>query len=327
MNRTWLGFAAVAAVAGALAAAPCAVAEPFLIRNQHPIAALYGLPAPLPARLPAPGQAGGAVVAHWSNFATTGTDGERSHTLDGEGVEARLRYDRALGERFAVHGELAWRSLGAGTLDSTVDGWHEMFGLPNGSRDKLPRDQLLLEYRVADDVALRIDRDASGLADVPLSLGYRWHESPTAAVTAWLTLKAPVGRARDFTGTGALDAALSVAAERQVAPRWQAFGQVNAAWLGEGDLLPGLQREVAWSVLGGATWNAWRRVDLSVQLEASSAVLDTGVTEVDGAAAVLTFGGSYRTPGGWRLDLGVSEDIQADASPDVVFTVAARRGF
>ena len=34
---------------------------------------------------------------------------------------------------------------------------------------------------------------------------------------------------------------------------------------------------------------------------------------------------SYRTVRGWRFDLGVSEDIQADASPDVVFNLAAHR--
>ena len=31
---------------------PAAHAEPFLTRNQNPLLALYGLPAPLPARLP-----------------------------------------------------------------------------------------------------------------------------------------------------------------------------------------------------------------------------------------------------------------------------------
>ena len=29
--------------------------DPFLVRNQHPVVALYGLPSPLPARLPAMG--------------------------------------------------------------------------------------------------------------------------------------------------------------------------------------------------------------------------------------------------------------------------------
>jgi long-subunit fatty acid transport protein len=56
-------------------------------------------------------------------------------------------------------------------------------------------------------------------------------------------------------------------------------------------------------------------------------VLDTGIEELDGDAVVLTFGGTYRTTGGWQFDVGVSEDVEVDASPDVVFNIAARRGF
>jgi hypothetical protein len=34
---------------------------------------------------------------------------------------------------------------------------------------------------------------------------------------------------------------------------------------------------------------------------------------------LLTVGGSYRLAAGWQLDLGVSEDIVVEGSPDVVF--------
>jgi hypothetical protein len=33
--------------------------------------------------------------------------------------------------RFAVHGELAYRHLSEGSLDSAVDTWHRIFGLPD----------------------------------------------------------------------------------------------------------------------------------------------------------------------------------------------------
>jgi hypothetical protein len=122
-------------------------ADPILTRNQHPLATLYGLPLPLAARLPAPGsgRAGGSI--NWSNFATTDTTDRRSYTLDGEVFELRLQAEHALGERFAVHGELAWRQLSGGSLDSLVESWHELFGLPNGARNRLPQDALLIEYR------------------------------------------------------------------------------------------------------------------------------------------------------------------------------------
>ena len=39
------------------------------------------------------------------------------------------------------------------------------------------------------------------------------------------------------------------------------------------------------------------------------------------------FGGSWRTEGGWRFDVGVSEDLQAGASPDIAFNLAVARSY
>ena len=52
MQRLRLFVAAIATLAAG--ANTTARAEPFLVRNQHPVVALFGLPAPLPARLPDP---------------------------------------------------------------------------------------------------------------------------------------------------------------------------------------------------------------------------------------------------------------------------------
>ena len=298
-------------------------ADPILTRNQHPLATLYGLPLPLAARLPAPGsgRAGGSI--NWSNFATTDTTDRRSYTLDGEVFELRLQAEHALGERFAVHGELAWRQLSGGSLDSLVESWHELFGLPNGARNRLPQDALLIEYRSSESTLLRVDDAASGFADLPLSLGYQLTASERGAVATWLTVKLPTGKAEDLTGSGAVDVALSLSGERQLSDRWQLFGQANVAWLGNGDVLADLQQEFAGSLLAGTTWQAWRSLELTAQLEANTAVMDTG-TDFDGDAVVLTLGGRYRTNSGWVCDFGFSEDLLIDASPDIVFLLGVR---
>ena len=60
--------------------------------------------------------------------------------------------------------------------------------------------------------------------------------------------------------------------------------------------------------------------------EANTAVMDTG-TDLDGDAVVLTIGGRHRTNSGWVFDFGFSEDLQIDASPDIVFVLGVRRTF
>ena len=69
------------------------------------------------------------------------------------------------------------------------------------------------------------------------------------------------------------------------------------------------------------------RPDLTVQIEGNSRVFDAVGTNLSGDAVLLTFGGSYRTQRGWQFDLGVSEDIERDASPDIAFNFGLRRGF
>jgi hypothetical protein len=311
----------------ATAALPAAHAEPFLVRNAHPLVANFGLPGPMPARLPAPGSMAAAGTFNWTSFAVTERTDDREFTLDGEVQELRLQATHPLGARFALHGELAWRRLDAGSLDGFIDDWHSALGLPDGSRGQLPADSLLLEYRVVDGPSWRVDSATSGIADIPVALGYQLVATETRALAAWLSVDAPTGRADDLTGNGAVDVALSLAGQARLHERWAVFGQLNATWLGQGDVLPALQKEHAWSALGGVTWHAWRSLDVTAQVEANSAVFDTGFDDLDGDAIVLTFGGSYVTQGGWRCDLGFVEDVQPDASPDITFNFGLRRAW
>jgi hypothetical protein len=319
-------FSVLASALTCLAQSAPAHADPILTRNQHPLVALYGLPLPLAARLPGAGSGSLGATINWSNIATTDTTDQRSYTLDGEVFEVRVQIEHAVGARFAVQGQLAWRQLSGGSLDSLVESWHDLFSLPNGSRNRLPEDELLIEYRSGESTLLRVDDESSGLADLPLSLGYQLTASDQGAVAAWLTIKVPTGKAADLTGSGAVDVALSLAGERRLSERWQLFGQANVAWLGNGDVLADLQQDFAGSLLAGTTWQAWRGLELTAQLEANTAVMDTG-TDIDGDAVVLSLGGRYRTEAGWAFDFGFSEDLQVDASPDIVFVLGVRRTF
>ena len=313
--------------AGPLLCVDEAKADPFLTRNQNPLLALYGLPSPLPARLPEAGRWRSAGVVNWSNSASIDASGTSSFTMDAEAIEVRMHVERALNPLVAMRAELPWRRVSGGSLDSFIENWHDWFGLPDGSRSRLPREDLRIEHSVGGDTQLRVDESTSGPADIPLAAGYQLHVSEAHALATWLTVKVPVGDADELTGSGAVDVALSLAYRARPAEGWELFGQVNGVWLGEGDLLPELQESAAWTALAGATWNPWGSLDLTAQIEATSQIFDVDVAPLSGDALVLTFGGSYRTPGGWRFDLGISEDVEVDASPDVSFSFALRHGF
>lgn len=306
---------------------PTALGDALLTGNQNPLLTPYGLPGPLPSRLPAAGDGHVAATLNWANAAAVETSGPYAYTLDGESREVRIRLEYAVASQFAALVELPWRELSGGSLDGIVEDWHDLFGLPGGSRGRLPRDELLIEYRQNDAVLLHVDRAGSGIADIPIALGYQIRASDRNALAGWLTVKLPVGDADRLTGSGAMDIALSLSGQARLADRWQLFGQVDAVWLGQGEILPQLQESFAWSALAGLSWNAWRALDLTVQVHANSGVFDVPATNFAGDAVVLSFGGSYRTARGWRIDLGIGEDVETRASPDATFNVAVRHAF
>ena len=302
--------------------------DPLLTRNQSPLLVPYGLPGPLPARVPAAGGGRAAAALNWANAARVDETGPYVFTLDGEVQELRIRLEHSLGTRFATIVELPWRHLNGGSLDGFVEDWHAALGLPRGSsRRQLPRDELLIEYRENGLPLLRVDASNSGLADVPISVGCQIGASDRRALGGWLTVKVPVGEADELRGSGAADVALSLSGEARLADAWQLFGQIDSVWLGQGDILPRFQESFVWSALAGLSWNAWRTLDLTTQLSANSSVYGDAATDLGRDAVVLSFGGSYRTAGGWRFDLGMSEDIVVGASPDASFNFAVRHDF
>jgi len=302
-------------------------AEPLLTRNQNPLTLPYGLPTPLPARLPSAGSGRFTLDVNWSNSANLESSDDYDFTMDAESQEVRLRLEYALGSKWAAMIEVPWRNLSGGSLDGFIDNWHDLFGLPQGPRKDMPDDRLLIDYQQAGQAMLHVDDSGSGIADIPIGIGYQAYASDERALGAWITVKLPVGDSDYLLGSGATDVALSVAGETRLAEKWLLFGQVDAVWLGDGDILPQYQDSFAWSGLAGVSWNAWRTLDLTVQFQANSQIFDLPVDGLSGDAVILGYGGSYRTTGGWRFDFGMSEDIQVDASPDATFYFAVQRGF
>jgi hypothetical protein len=335
MNKPYSGFSVFSARGRGTTAlllllgffASDAGAEPLLTRNQNPLLLPYGLPLPLPARLPANGAGRYGLNVNWSNAANLETSGASEFTLDSESVDVRLRLEHAFGDRWAAMIELPWRSLSGGSLDGFIENWHDLFGLPQGPRRHMPKDRLLIDYQQSGETPLHVEDSSSGIADTPLSVGYQLLSTEAQALSTWLTVKAPTGDSDDLLGSGAADVALSVAGEMQVAKSWQLFGQLDAVWLGDGDILPQYQQSFVVAGLAGVTWNAWRALDLTVQFYANSQVFDVPVTGLSGDAVILSYGGTWRTDGGWRFDFGMNEDIEVDASPDATFYVLVQKGF
>lgn len=296
---------------------------PLVVRDQNPLLAGLGLPSTLPSRL-SHGFSGGVDLS-WGSTALLQEHGNEGLLVDAETREARLILQGTITDRLGWHVQLPYRYTGGGSLDSFIDSWHDTFNLPEGARTILRTDQINIQYGRAGTRRLNVRDSATGLADIHAALGYEIHGAPGSALLAWFNVKLPTGDADKLTGSGATDVSLAMTGRYRLGTRWTVFGQAAGTWLGDGDLLPDRQRSVVWSGMTGVAVETWRHLSLKAQIDAHTAAYDS---ELDffSEAVVLTIGGDYRFQSGWRLALGVSEDLAVEHSPDVVFLLSLRNG-
>jgi len=295
-------------------------------RDQNPLLAGLSLPMPGATRLPKAGDWELSAAFNWGSSAIVEQNANETLIVDAETRELRVRGAWGLTDRLAVQWQLPYRYTGAGVLDSFIDGWHDFFGLPEGKRKNLPRDQFRIGYERNDVVEFDADTSSQGLGDLSLGLAYAIAVGDRTHATVAVDLELPTGEDERFSGNGAVDLSVLLAAEHRFHERWTTYGQVGVSWLDEGDLLPDQQRSLIASGLLGIAFDAWRAVRLNVQVDAHSGAYDDSEIDYLGDAVILTVGGSIRFAT-WQLELGVSEDILVDASPDVVFIFGVSRRY
>ena len=303
-----------------------AQADPFATRDQNPLLTGFGLPAPLPARAPVSADWWTASSINWGSSAIEQRSARETLSMDAETREMRFTLGRRLSERFALQLQLPYFYVGGGVLDSFIDGFHDALGLQEGARPRQPQDALRINYQ-RDGVTLIDQRSSSdGLGEISIDVGYSLNASPRSALTAWASVKLPTASESTLRGSGAVDVSLTLAGERRWGERWDTFAQASVTLLGNGDLLPRQQRDVAVSGMVGVSVRVIGGLHAKLQLDAHSAVFDDSSLDYFGEAATLNIGGEYRFRNGWIFDAGVSEDIIVDASPDIVLLFGLRRG-
>jgi hypothetical protein len=251
-------------------------------------------------------------------------DGSEHLTVDAETKELRLVLAHRLSDRWAVRLQLPFRETSGGSLDSFIDDWHDWFGLPKGVRPEQPHDRLLIDYSRKGVQQLHIADDARGISDVSIDAGYQAFATDTSKLMLWASIKLPTGNAERLTGTGAVDASIAAALAHRFTSQWELSAQLAATHLGNGDLLGREQKSFVRSGFVALTFNLTPATEFTAQIDAHTAAFDSNL-EFLGDAQILTLGGAHRFHSGWRLELGVSEDVAVDASPDVVFVMRVEK--
>ncbi len=303
----------VAIMTGALAG-PAAAQNAFTMRSTSPFPGLISLPARWPDAEPRSFELSWNIASH----SISQQSGNESLFMDGETHTLMARAQRSFGSRIRAGIEVPWIAQSGGFMDSMIDSWHGWFGLPEGIRPSIPRNDLKFVYLVDDQEVYRLDQRAAGLGDIRLSLSYDLIEYEHAAITLVGGIKLPTGDGSKLTGSGSADysTGLRVSSPPARSERyswWLDFGIVRPGAVD----IPGLQesQQILYYDLALA-WKAFSAVSLLAQVSGYYAPYESSIKALGQAGMQLGLGADWQISKRYSLRFGIFEDIKVETAPD-----------
>lgn len=312
-----LALAAALAAAAAAAAAPAHAqhAEPFRTRNLSPLVSIFGVPS---WRADVTGR-GLVVTSELANHYRFSRRGDEVLILDGETWRNGLEVRRPVGRRGFVAAETAYYVLSGGVLDDVVDGWHSLFGLPDGGRDNRPEGDLVFQAADSGGVFYHLDQGTRGWGDLKIAAGRRLGARGRFVLTG--TVKLPTGDDRMLAGSGSADWAVTLlrhaGAELRGRPAGGYWG-LGAVAPGRADRIVFEQNDLVPVAVVGGGWRVLPRIGVRAQLDVHAPFYDTRLEELGQTSVQATLGGWAELGERLRVEFGVNEDLHVSTSPDVV---------
>ncbi|MDJ0758382.1 MAG: DUF3187 family protein [Woeseiaceae bacterium] len=254
-------------------------------------------------------------------------EGDESLIIDGETIRTLVDVRYGVRPGLEVGIELPYVMHQAGNLDSLIDTWHDIFSLPEGTRDDRPQDVLDFTYSTAEGDVVAFTERTQGLGDVRLFAGLDLASSDKHKRALRLSVKLPTGEAEDLLGSGGTDVSVGVSGDIIAAgdnPDFSVFYRANVTYLGEPDVLADIYNDVVWQFSAGFAYALHPCFALNAQSTLRTSLYDSEIETLGEPALTLTFGGTIKLTDRLSLGLGVTEDIKVNSAPDVTFNVGLR---
>ena len=297
--------------------------DAFPLRNHNPFLQVYGLPAFTTHELAAPDGIDLNVSFDIANDMDEADRGGEVLTIDAELRILNVSLRRRVSERLEIGLDVPYLSYSGGFLDRVIYDFHDLVGLSNSSRDG-PNDQFRLYMEKNGVTLFDAVEPSSGIGDLQVSAALQLGRATLRA-----SAKVPTGDPDKLTGSGAADLAVGLyggGATSLLERRLSYSGFVGVLGLGDGDILPTLQRNVV--PYGGVAlrWHATGRFSIATQVYGQGPYFDAELKELGGDTLQLAFGCDYRFPAQrLLLRFAIAEDMRGAAAPDFAAHISIRK--
>lgn len=319
-------FLLLAACTQTSVAQPYGFPKPLAVGNGSPVVSVFGIPRARGTAMLDSGDTDLGLSLDLASDFNISKTGSESISLDGETTRVALDARYGINDLWNVGVELPWVHHGGGFLDGFIVNWHDLWGFPQNGRDKAPRNRIDFHYTRDGRTLVNVDSPVEGPGDVVLFAQRGLARSERAAAVLDTQVKLPTGDPHKLTGSGAVDAGLGVELSRRWRRRWSSSFRAGVTYLGDGDVLPALQRN--WVGYGGldVVWRPLTAIALRVQFDGhTSPYRDSQLHELTDWSGMLATGGTWYITRRAALDLAVVENVpNPDAASDVSFQIRLR---
>ncbi|MEE4145629.1 MAG: DUF3187 family protein [Halieaceae bacterium] len=324
MKRFWR--ATPLSLCSVVAALPLAAGEPLYVKNLSPVTGLLGLPSQRSAESESAGALAVALHSSVANSYVQDASSREYLNLDGETLRFALDLRYGLAPGWDLQLELPWLEQSGGNLDRVIDDWHDLWGMPDGGRSEVPRDQLDYRYASVSAPGFLLEDSSSGLGDITLALNYAFYRDRDSTASVALGYKFGVGDEDEFLGSGGDDVYVALrfsgAHLTDLPLRWH--GQAGYLRAGDSDLLDDMQQQDLWFAGLSMDWLLNERWSLLAQIDGNAAPTKSDITAIGDTAATFTGGVRWRFLPGWSVDFSLVEDIVVETAADVTFQASLR---
>lgn len=242
-------------------------------------------------------------------------EGSEAIELDGETARFGLRFEQALGDRADWNIEVPLLHTGGGFMDGPIEGWHDVFALPQGGREESARDRYRYRYQRDGETLLDAESGGTNLGDVQVGAGMRVF----GATMLRGMIKLPTGDEDELAG-GNLGAALwaDVPFPFEVGSRLGGFASAGLSVNDKSDVLEHQQNTVIPFGAVGFDVRLLPSLQALVQLYAHGPLYDDAeVNALESAGLQLSIGGRWCAEGKAPCaELSFQEDPIVASSPD-----------
>lgn len=211
-----------------------------------------------------------------------------------------------------------------GGLDGLIDGWHDFFGLPQGDRDKFPKDELNIKYLRDGIEQFSLDSNTSGLGDLSIAIGLESQNE----TRYFIGIELPTGSESDFSGNEAIDFALWISRAKRIDEEVSLYGLLGLSFPADDGALEGLIVDEIWVAQLGLEYRFDEDLVGTAQLNMHSSTIDDSNLDAFGESVQIQLGlGFLELFENHRLDLFFSEDILVGTAPDISFGARLSTGF